>query len=153
RIAGGTGLTRPELSVLLAYTKIALKEWVLATDLPEDPYLADRLVGYFPRPVRERFASTMRGHALDREVIATVAVNRFVNSQGITAYHRLTTETGAGVADVIRAQLAARAIYNVGLSEVQLGRMGQLDAALVTGLRMQLRRMVERATRWLLHNR
>ena len=153
RIAGGTGLTRPELSVLLAYTKIALKEWVLATDLPEDPYLADRLVGYFPRPVRERFASTMAGHALAREIITTVAVNRFVNSQGITAYHRLTTETGAGVADVIRAQLAARAIYNVGLSEVQLGRTGQLDAALVTGLRMQLRRMVERATRWLLHNR
>ena len=153
RIAGGTGLTRPELAVLLAYTKIALKEWVLATDLPEDPYLADRLVAYFPRPVRERFAATMTGHALAREIVTTVAVNRFVNSQGITAYHRLSTETGADVADVIRAQLAARAIYNVGRSEVLLGRMGELDARLVTELRMQLRRMVERATRWLLHNR
>ena len=153
RISGGTGLTRPELAVLLAYTKIAIKEWVLATELPEDPYLADRLVTYFPKPVRDRFAATMPGHALAREIITTVAVNRFVNSQGITAFHRLTTETGAGVADVIRAQLAARSIYNVGLSEVLLGRMGQLDAALVTQLRMQLRRMVERATRWLLHNR
>jgi len=153
RIEAGRGLTRPELAVLLAYTKIALKEWVLATELPEDPYLVDRLVTYFPKPVRERFAEVMRGHALAREIITTVAVNRFVNSQGITACHRLSTETGAGVADVIRAQLAARAIYNVGLSEVSLGRMAELDAALLTELRMELRRMVERATRWLLHNR
>ncbi|MGC3952722.1 MAG: NAD-glutamate dehydrogenase [Propionicimonas sp.] len=153
RIAGGRGLTRPELAVLLAYTKIALKEWVLAGDLPDDPYLADRLTGYFPQPVRERFADQLSGHPLARQIITTVAVNRFVNSQGITAYHRLATETGAQVADVVRAQLAARSIYNVGLSEVQLGRMGELDAALVTELRMELRRMVERATRWLLHNR
>ena len=153
RIAAGRGLTRPELAVLLAYTKIALKEWVLAGDLPDDPYLADRLTSYFPQPVRERFADQIVAHPLARQIITTVAVNRFVNSQGITAYHRLSTETGAQVADVIRAQLAARSIYNVGLSEVLLGRMNDLDAELVTELRMELRRMVERATRWLLHNR
>ncbi len=153
RIAAGRGLTRPELAVLLAYTKIALKEWVLAGDLPDDPYLADRLTSYFPQPVRERFEEQIAGHPLGRQIITTVAVNRFVNSQGITSYHRLSTETGAQVADVVRAQLAARSIYNVGLSEVQLGRMSDLDAGLVTELRMELRRMVERATRWLLHNR
>ena len=153
RIAAGRGLTRPELAVLLAYTKIALKEWVLAGDLPDDPYLADRLTSYFPQPVRERFAAEIAAHPLGRQIITTVAVNRFVNSQGITAYHRLSTETGAQVADVIRAQLAARSIYNVGLAEVQLARMDELDAALVTELRVELRRMVERATRWLLHNR
>ena len=153
RIAVGGSLTRPELATLLAYTKIALYAWVLAGDLPDDPYLADRLYSYFPKPLRERFAEAMPGHPLARPIIATVAVNRFVNSQGITAYHRLSTETGAGVADVIRAQLAARAIYSVGVSEVLLGRGGDLDAALVTELRMELRRMVERAARWLLHNR
>jgi glutamate dehydrogenase len=153
RIAAGDGLSRPELAVLFAYTKIALKRWMLATDLPEDAYLADRLVGYFPHQLRERFAAVMPRHALAREIITTVAVNRFVNSQGSTAFHRLSTETGAGVADVIRAQLAARSIYGVGLSEVLLGRMTGLDAGLTTALRMELRRMVERATRWLLHNR
>ncbi len=153
RIAAGRGLTRPELAVLLAYTKIALKEWVLAGDLPDDPYLADRLTSYFPQPVRERFVAEIAAHPLGRQIITTVAVNRFVNSQGITAYHRLSTETGAQVADVIRAQLAARSIYNVGLAEVQLARMNELDAALVTELRVELRRMIERATRWLLHNR
>ncbi len=153
RIAAGNSLTRPELAVLLSYTKIALKEWMLETDLPEDPYLGDRLLTYFPRQLRERFGEHMHEHALAREIITTVAVNRFVNSQGPTAFHRLTTETGAGIADVIRAQLAARAIYNVGLSEVLLGRMNDLDAELSTELRLELQRMVERVTRWLLHNR
>jgi len=151
RIASGDVLTRPELSTLLAYTKIALKKWVLATDLPEDPYLADRLMQYFPEPLRGRFAEEIRTHRLGREIITTVAVNRFVNSQGITSYHRLATETGAGVADIIRAQLAARAIFNVGLDEVRL-RRSELPADLATELRVALLRMVERGTRWLLHH-
>ena len=152
RIAAGEGLTRPELAVLLSYTKIALDRWVLASDLPDDPYLADRLVQYFPQALRERYADRMPSHRLAREIIATVAVNRFVNSQGITCYHRLSSETGAGVADIIRAQLASRAIYAVGLDEVRLRRSTTLDATSATELRVLLRRMVERATRWLLHH-
>lgn len=150
RVAAGEGLVRPELAVLLSYTKIALDRWVLASDLPDDPYLADRLVQYFPAALRERFADRMPAHPLAREIIATVAVNRFVNSQGISAYHRLSTETGAGVADIIRAQLASRAILTVGLDEVRLRRDASVPAATATELRVTLRRMVERATRWLL---
>ena len=138
--------------MLLSYTKIALSRWVLASDLPDDPYLADRLVQYFPQPLRERYADAMPGHRLARQIITTVAVNRFVNSQGITSYHRLSTETGAGVADIIRAQLASRAIFAVGLDEVRLRRQPGLSAADATELRVTLRRMVERATRWLLHH-
>ena len=33
RIAAGDGLTRPELAVLLSYTKIALSRWVLDLSL------------------------------------------------------------------------------------------------------------------------
>ncbi|MFZ2166794.1 MAG: NAD-glutamate dehydrogenase, partial [Propionibacteriaceae bacterium] len=149
RQASGRGLTCPEKATILAYTKIALKDMVLATDLPEDPFLADRLVTYFPKPLRERYADVMPAHPLAREIITTVAVNRFVNSQGATAIHRLTLETGAAITDIIRAQLAARSIFAVGRSEVALSRLNALDAALVTELRMELRRLVERATRWL----
>ena len=34
------GLTAPELSVLMAWTKIVLADELLASDLPDDPYLA-----------------------------------------------------------------------------------------------------------------
>ncbi|MBK8445956.1 MAG: NAD-glutamate dehydrogenase [Micropruina sp.] len=146
----GRGLTRPELSTLLAYTKIYLAEQVLASDLPDDRYLADRLTQYFPKVLQQRYADDMPRHRLAREIITTVAVNRFVNSQGITAYHRLSSETNAPITEVIRAQLAARSIFAVGRTEVALARMSELDANVTTELRVGLRRMVERSTRWLL---
>ncbi len=153
RREAGHGLTRPELATLLAWTKIYLADQVLASDLPDDPYLADRLIQYFPKELQRRYAAVMPRHRLAREIITTVAVNRFVDSQGITAYFRLHNETNAAVTEVIRAQLAARSIYQVGRSEVELAGARDLSAQVVTELRVALRRMVERATRWLLARR
>ena len=47
------GLTAPELATLLAYTKIVLEDEILASDLPDDPYLADRLDQLLPEPAAE----------------------------------------------------------------------------------------------------
>ncbi len=149
RIAAGEGLVGPELATLMAWTKIRLADIVLASELPDDPYLADRLVQYFPAALRERFRDAMPAHRLSREIITTVAVNRFVNSQGITAFHRLSSDTGASAPDVIRAQLASRAIYRVGPLEVQLSRL-PLDAERLLSLRLGLRRIVDRGARWVL---
>ena len=150
RIARGEGLTNPELAVLLSYTKILLEDAILLTDLPDDPYLADRLVQYFPPLLRERFADQMPNHPLAREIITTVAVNRFVDSQGLSAAHRLTDETGASFEDVFRAQLAARNIFNAGPMEVAL-RNSPLSAVDKITARLDIRHLIERGTRWLLH--
>ena len=48
RIERQEGLTAPELSVLLAYTKIVLAEELLDTDLPDDPFLRSRAVLLLP---------------------------------------------------------------------------------------------------------
>ena len=63
--------------------------------MPDDPYLVDRLIEYFPTAMRQRYADQMRTHRLHREIIATVVVNEFVNESGITCFHRLSGETGA----------------------------------------------------------
>ena len=68
------GLTSPELATLIAYTKIVLEDEILASDLPDDPYLEDRLINYFPSAMRERYADQMPEHRLHREIIATVVV-------------------------------------------------------------------------------
>jgi glutamate dehydrogenase len=124
---------------------------VLASDLPDDPYLADRLTQYFPRQLRERFGDLMPEHRLRREIVTTVAVNRFVNSQGISSYHRLSSDTGAGAADIVRAQLAARSIFRAGALEVGLQRQ-PLVAETFVKLRVTMRHLVERGTRWVLQN-
>src|SRR5262249_57025572 len=80
----GTGLTRPELSILLAYSKIWLTHHLLASDVPEDPYLSAELVRYFPEPVQERFGRQIGQHRLRREIITTATTNSLVNRIGPT---------------------------------------------------------------------
>ena len=148
------GLTSPELATLLAYTKIVLEEEILASDLPDDPYLEGRLINYFPSAMRQRYADRMRGHRLHREIIGTVVVNQFVNESGITCFHRLSGETGARASDVIRAQIAARAIFGAAeLGKAIAALDHRISAQVQTGLRMEVRTLVERATRWLINNR
>ncbi|HEY6123252.1 MAG TPA: NAD-glutamate dehydrogenase, partial [Steroidobacteraceae bacterium] len=48
------GLTRPELAVVLAYSKIWLSNHLLDSDLPDDPYFASEVQRYFPAPMRKR---------------------------------------------------------------------------------------------------
>jgi glutamate dehydrogenase len=148
------GLTSPELATLLAYTKIVLEDEILASDLPDDPYLLDRLITYFPTALRQRYADQMPKHRLYREISATVVVNEFVNESGITCFHRLSGETGAHASDVIRAQIAARDIFGATELDKAIAELDhQIDAQMQTTLRMEVRTLVERATRWLINNR
>ena len=151
RMAAGERLASPELCTLLAWTKIALCDAVLATDLPEDPFVADRLVGYFPPLLRERFVERMPTHRLHREIITTEAVNRFVDSQGITAYYRLHLQTGADIAQVIRCQLAARSVFGLGRVETDLTHLG-LDAVRTAKIRLALTDLAMHTTRWFLNH-
>src|ERR1700722_5021302 len=84
RRKNGTSLTRPELAILLAYSKIWLNNHLLASNVPEDPYLSSELERYFPAPVRERFPKAIAQHRLRREIIATATTNSLVNRMGPT---------------------------------------------------------------------
>ncbi len=154
RLNAGQGLTGPETAVLLAYTKITVADELLKTSLPEDPYLRRLLDAYFPSALRKKFPEQIEGHALRREIITTVLVNDTVNAGGTSFLHRLREETGASLEEVVRAQTAARAIFD---SAVVWDGVEALDntveAAVQTRIRLHSRRLVERGTRWLLNNR
>ena len=56
RTEAGLGLTSPELATLMAHVKLALKDDVLASDLPDQEVFASRLPRYFPSRLRDHFA-------------------------------------------------------------------------------------------------
>ncbi|MEV4506552.1 NAD-glutamate dehydrogenase [Streptomyces klenkii] len=154
RLSAGRGLTQPELAVLLAYIKITTAEELLATGLPDDPYLERLLHAYFPQPLTTGYREQVDAHALRREIITTVLVNDTVNSGGSTFLHRLREETGASLEEIVRAQTAARAIFELGsVWDAVEGLDNVVPADVQTRIRLHSRRLVERGTRWLLNNR
>ncbi len=110
RMAHGLGLTRPELSLLLSFSKITLYQDLLASDVPEDPYLSKELKAYFPKPLQDRFASVMPEHRLRREIIATQVTNSIVNRMGAHFATRIKEDTGADSATMAKAFTVAREI-------------------------------------------
>jgi len=112
RVARGQGLTRPELSLLLSYSKITVYQDLLASDVPEDPYLSAELKDYFPTPLQERFAELMPEHRLWREIIATRVTNSIVNRMGAPFVMRIREDTGANSAMAAKAYTVAREIFS-----------------------------------------
>jgi len=111
RVARGLGLMRPELAVLFSFSKITLYQDLVASEVPEDPYLSRELEDYFPGPLREQFSDLMPEHKLWREIIATRVTNNMVNRMGAYFAMRIKEDTGATSATVAKAYTVAREIF------------------------------------------
>jgi glutamate dehydrogenase len=150
RKAAHAGLVAPELAIVMAYTKIYLYGQLLESDLPEDPYLSHDLERYFPPPLPERYAEAMRNHRLRREIVATLVANQMVDRAGTTFAFRLGEETGASPARLARGYAAAREVFAMRpfWEEVE-GLDNKVDAHVGLAMLIEGRRLVERATRWL----
>lgn len=148
------GLTMPEVAVLLAYSKISLDQALLASDLPDDPDFLPILIDYFPRPLREKFASAMVAHHLRREIIANQLANRIVNRMGTTFIFRLQEEGSVNASDIAKAFWAADKIFG---GESLWQQIEALDNVVSADLQVEMmiavRTMIERAVRWLLRQR
>ncbi len=148
------GLTLPEFSVLLAHTKIAAAQEVLASEVPDDLYLRRVLTNYFPAPLRERFAGRMTAHRLHREIITTAVINDMVDRAGITFAFRLNEETGASVPDITEAWLVAREVFDMPRFWREVKALdGQVEISAQILALLEGRKLTERAARWLLHFR
>ncbi|MBC5782716.1 NAD-glutamate dehydrogenase [Ramlibacter sp. USB13] len=154
RLAKGQGLTSPERAVLLAYGKMWLNDALVASDLPEDPWIATALERYFPTQLKEKFAALIPRHPLRREIIATHVLNSMVNRVGPTFVHRLGEITGATPPQVVRAYLASREVFGLVALWQQIEALDTLVPDEVQAeMVIALRGLLTRATTWFLRSR
>jgi glutamate dehydrogenase len=79
----GLGLARPELAVLMAYAKLALKRALLdAPRFPDGEWIGDFLAEYFPTKIRAQYADRLRDHLLGREIAVTAICNKVIDQAG-----------------------------------------------------------------------
>ena len=147
-------LTSPERAVLLAYSKMWLFDELLASDLPEDAWVATAIARYFPFALKEKFADYIARHPLKREIVSTHVLNSMVNRVGATFVHRLMETTGATPPQIVRAYLLTREVF--GLVPVWQA-IEALDNVVADELQSQmlieLGRRTVRSTTWFLRSR
>ena len=150
----GLGLKLPELSVVLAYSKMHLYEELLNSNMPEDKYLAGDLRDYFPNRLAKAFAREMHEHRLKREIIATFVTNNMINRVGPTFTYRMQSLTSASFADIARSYCAAREIFEM---ENIWAAVEHLDNKVSAQSQLEMLKLaeglIERATLWLLRHR
>ncbi len=153
RAAAGLGLTRPEISVLMAYAKNGMRQELLISDVPDSEYLQEDLLSYFPKPLCEKYRQALLGHQLRREIMASMLANSIVNRAGITFVSAIAEETGFSTAEVVRAFVVARAAFDLRAFWQSLEALdNKVPAEVQTRIQLDGRDLIRRATIWFLRN-
>jgi glutamate dehydrogenase len=153
RKARHQGMTRPELSVLLSYSKLKLFEQLLDSDVPEDPFLSKELVRYFPEPLQAKYAEHMQRHRLKREIIATAVTNSMVNRMDATFVLRMQEDTGQPPAAIAKAYSAVREIVDArGLWAEIEALDGKIAESVQIDALLKIWDLQRNLTRWVLNH-
>jgi len=147
------GLNKPQIAVLLAHSKILLKEQILQSQVVHDHCTHSFLRLAFPKILGEKYAHQMQTHSLSHEIIATQLANVMINEMGFTFVFRLQDETSASVSDIVSAYLIVRGIFEEQAYFETLSQLDNLiDPELQANLMLQVVRLFRRSTRWFLKN-
>jgi glutamate dehydrogenase len=153
RAAAHRGLTRPELAVLLAYSKMSLDRELLQSDLPDAPELVAELLTYFPSALRKRFPAQIATHPLHREITATLLTNDLVNRAGITFINEMQTRTGRPAPEIARAYRIVREAFALPPLWAEIEALdSKVAAALQSEMLLDIAGVVEHAAAWLLRS-
>lgn len=151
RLRSGRGLTRPELCVLLSYSKIAFAKDILKSDIPDGENMDEWIVEYFPKALQSKYRSEIYKHKLRREIISTTMANSVINRMGPTFIKSKMSKTGASCEDVAKAYIIVRDAF--GLRQIW-DEIEALDGTLPAEVQIRAMREVaklsEHAITWFL---
>jgi len=106
-------MTRPELAVLLSYSKRSTYQALANSTFSHDKYFESYLINYFPRLMQEKFSDEILNHPLKHEIIRTVVTNKIINQLGGALLYALKRETGVALCDIIRSYTIISEIFDL----------------------------------------
>ena len=150
----GKSLTRPELSILVSYSKAELKEILVNTSIPDDNYLSQAVETAFPKILTKKYKSAVHKHQLRREIIATQLANDIVNHMGVTFVNRMRNSTDAQNEQIAMAYVIARDVFQMPKIWKAIEALdNQVSAKVQTDMMFSLMRLVRHGARWLIRHR
>lgn len=154
RKLAGKGITRPALAIIMSYSKSNLKQMILASDVPEDPYVTSFLRSAFPKIIQKKYTEQLEQHRLKREIIAMQLSNTIINQMGFSFTFRLYDETGSTTAAIVRAFIVIQNVFSLDKLWQEIEACDNKVSVIIQHkMMLQLVRLIRRATRWILRNR
>ncbi len=146
--------TRPELSVLISYAKVELKEALFQEEPHTDPYILSYLYSAFPEKLRSLAGEAIEQHQLANQIIATKLANDIVNRLGFTFVYRKTDSLGLAPAQVAKAFVVVMNLFELDRLWCDIENLDyKIPAALQYELLQHLIEVGRRCCRWYLRNR
>lgn len=147
------GFTRPELCVMLAYSKMDIYNKLLASKLIDDEYFSEELSSYFPKLMQKKFATEIQSHQLRREIIATQLTNFVINRTGISFINQIAQESGFDVAAVVKSFIITCDSFGLKKIWEDVENVDKSVAAHIqTQMFLSANKLLERSMLWILHN-
>jgi glutamate dehydrogenase len=151
RIKIGKGLTRPELSVLQSYAKIAYTREFLDSDIPASKAMEERLFRYFPEKLVKKYQKEILEHRLRHEIVATTLANGIVNRMGPDFIRERMNRCGVTSAAVAKAYIITREAFELRQIWNSIEALdGKVPAIVQIRALHETTRMIERAVTWFL---
>ncbi|MCI9889665.1 NAD-glutamate dehydrogenase [Micrococcales bacterium 31B] len=150
REAEGSGLTAPEFSVVIAYTKTSLHHAIATSDVVDEPWAERWLFDYFPPALVERARPSIAEHPLRKEIIANRIANHIVDECGVSFVFRAWEETGASLETIVRSWAVMRAVFDLEQYYADIYELdGVVTASVFSTVLLKARRLMDRSVRWL----
>jgi glutamate dehydrogenase len=146
-------MTKPELAILLSYSKMELDIDSASCDFADDKYFEKYLLGYFPKVMQEKFKEEIKSHPLRREIIRTVAVNKLANELGGVSVHSIKRETGSSAGDLIKAHAIVAEVLGLDQIWKDIENLGtSVDISIKVEMFSAVGRIIRRGINWFIKN-
>jgi glutamate dehydrogenase len=154
RKISGKGLVRPEISVLLAYTKQLLKTELLSESEHINLALYQCILAdYFPEQLKTAYADDIQAHRLGKEIAANQLINSLVNRLGIVFPYRFMEELNCSAAELVNIYNLVCRVFEVDtLWKMQSELDGVVNEVVLNAIKLSIRKWVERAMYWFVRN-
>jgi glutamate dehydrogenase len=147
RVNAHLGFTRPEISVLMAYSKNAIDKDLIKSKLVDDEYFNKYLISYFPVKMQKECLDEILSHQLRREIISTMLANKLINYLGSYFFHSAQEYTGLNGCDIARAFCIVWEIFAL---EKLWDEVDKLDNSTKTELFCNIQSFVQNSIYWFL---
>ena len=146
-------MTRPELAVLLSYSKMSLDRDLNSFQLTKDKHFKNHLLKYFPKIMQEKFKDEIENHPLKQEIIRTVIANTMINQLGGSVISAIKRETGGHLCDIARAHEVVTEIFDLQDLWKEVGQLGNnIPTIIKVEMFSDLGKIMRRGISWFVRN-